>query len=217
MYKTVQQIYVLAGANTQVYSVLSMDTYLGEVKHRCILYLYRILAHIRGSKNIYVYCTYTENAYMYNVLTTYLYNILHSYLHTLGGAKKQHRFGSDEWKWDSLRVAGHAPGMCVAVCCSVLQCIYIFTSIWIFIPRDQKLSALQGMRQVCMLQCVAVCCSVHIYMYVCCSVLQCVAVYVHVCINSHWSWSHSLRVAGHARYVRCSVLQCVAVYIHVYI
>jgi len=74
--------------------------------------------------------------------------------------------------------------------------------------ENEILFALQGMRQVCMLQCVAVCCSV----------LQCI--YTYIFIDSHSSRKKPLLVAGHASgvYVAvcCSVLQCAAVYIHVY-
>jgi len=48
---------------------------------------------------------------------------------------------------------------CVAVCCSVLQCV-----------------AVECMYLLSVLQCVAVCCSVLQCVAVCCSVLQCVAV-----------------------------------------
>jgi len=57
--------------------------------------------------------------------------------------------------------------LCVAVCCSVLQCV----AIW------HELCVLQRVAVCCsVLQCAAVCCSVLQYVAICCTVLQCVAV-----------------------------------------
>ena len=86
---------------------------------------------------------------------------------------------------------------CVAVCCSVLQCVAVTwimhtaahcnTLLHVAVTRDSFVSHYPCVAVCCsVLQCVAVCCSVLQCVAVCCSVLQCVA----VC---------------------CSVLQCVAV------
>jgi len=79
---------------------------------------------------------------------------------------------------------------CVAVCCSVLQCVAV--SVGTLITPQNASHQTSHVRCVCVcdvlwcvLQCIAVCCRVQ-GVTVCCSVLQCVA----VC---------------------CSVLQCVAV------
>jgi len=60
---------------------------------------------------------------------------------------------------------------CVAVCCSVLQCVA--TSEFIE-TRDACVLAMEYVAGV--LQCVAVCCSVLQCVVVCCSALQCGAV-----------------------------------------
>jgi len=79
----------------------------------------------------------------------------------------------------------------VAVCCSVLQGVVHFGTVWCIV-----------------LQCVAVCCSVLQCGAVCCSVLQCVAVlWVHVLQCVAVLWVHVLQCVA----VCCSVLQCVAV------
>jgi len=72
------------------------------------------------------------------------------------------------------------------VCCSVLQCVAVCCRVL----HDALLRVCS--KKWRLLQCVAVCCSV---LFLCCSGLQCVAVYCNVlqCVA-----------------VRCSVLQCVA-------
>ena len=58
---------------------------------------------------------------------------------------------------------------CVAVCCSVLQCV---------VRRERQLALLQGVAVCCnVLECVAVCCRVLQGVAGCCSVLQSVAVW----------------------------------------
>jgi len=56
---------------------------------------------------------------------------------------------------------------CVAVCCSVLQCVAL--------GALGKARVLSGRCVAVVLQCVAVCCSVLQCVVVCCRVLQCVA------------------------------------------
>ena len=68
---------------------------------------------------------------------------------------------------------------CVAVCCSVLQCVVIATLLAHLVEHHKKV--LQCVAVYCsVLQCIAVCCSersrVLQCVAVCCSVLQCVAV-----------------------------------------
>jgi len=75
---------------------------------------------------------------------------------------------------------------CVAVCCSVLQCVVIHR----FSPQ------IEVSLEIVFMMCVAVCCSVLPCVAVCCRVLQCVAVCSSVL---------------HCVAVRCSALQCVAV------
>ena len=89
---------------------------------------------------------------------------------------------------------------CVAVCCSVLQCVAVYR--WpLFVCHHKWLGLSHWVEcvAVCcnMLQCVAVCCMVLQGVKVRCSVLQCVAVSCSVlqCVS-----------------MRCSALQCVAVY-----
>jgi len=55
---------------------------------------------------------------------------------------------------------------CVAVCCSVLQCV-----LWYILHRCATFDQYRA------LQCVAECCSVWQCVTMCCSVLQCVAVF----------------------------------------
>ena len=95
--------------------------------------------------------------------------------------------------------------MCVAVCCSVLQCVAVWTRA-VYSSQDLALqnvavcrSVLQCVAVPCsVLQCVAECCRVLQSVAECCRVLQCVAVCCSVlqCVA-----------------VCCSVLQCVAVYL----
>ena len=77
----------------------------------------------------------------------------------------------------------------VAMCCSVLQCV----AVWTCIRGTQYLS------------CVAVCCSVLQCVAACCNVLQCVAVYrsVSQCVDMY--------LGDPVSFVCCSVSQCVAV------
>jgi len=68
---------------------------------------------------------------------------------------------------------------CVAVCCSVLQCVAAEMVCWTsdFLYYDTKLNS--TMR--CVLSGVAVCCSVLQCVAMCCSVLHCVAVRRYTC------------------------------------
>jgi len=95
---------------------------------------------------------------------------------------------------------------CVAVCCSVVQCLPVeldmcvqatFPQCFPKFPRTLPEYVLMCVDVCCnLLQCVTVCCSVLRCVTVCSSVLQCVA----VCLSV-------LRCVA----VCCSVLQCVAV------
>jgi len=67
---------------------------------------------------------------------------------------------------------------CVAVCCSVLQCVavrYLLSSGWVgyvFIHCKSVLQCVECVAECCsVLQCVALCCSVLQCVAVCCSVL----------------------------------------------
>jgi len=92
---------------------------------------------------------------------------------------------------------------CVAVCCSVLQCVAvwytsIYTDLWIYILKLYVLST--DVLCCSVLQCVAVCCSV---------------IYIHI------YWSINIYLETICVEHRCVVLQCVAVccsviYIHIY-
>ena len=77
---------------------------------------------------------------------------------------------------------------CVAVCCSVSQCVQCVVTTFVATDSADVVTTLQVCVALCCsaLLCVAVCCNVLQCVALCCSVLQCVA----VC---------------------CSVLQCVAV------
>jgi len=108
--------------------------------------------------------------------------------------------------------------MCVAVCCSVLQCAVVY-------------SIHQKAAESRVLQCVAVCCSVLQCAAICCSVLQCVAVCgipqkaaepgrdepcvlrcVAVCCSMLKCVAviRKLPSQGETGRVRCNMLQCVA-------
>ena len=107
---------------------------------------------------------------------------------------------------------------CVAVSCSVLQCV-AETGLGLSATKKSRggeVKLLQCVAACCSialcctaLQCVAVCCIVLHCIAVCCSVLQCVAV--------SSSWFHRLvpntfpSPVLQCVAVRCSVLQCVAV------
>jgi len=91
--------------------------------------------------------------------------------------------------------------VCVAVCCSVLQCVAVWCS-ELLLPFRMGLSLNSSLR--CVLQCAVACCSV----------LQCVAVWcselllpfrMGLLLNS------SLRCVLQCAVACCSVLQCVAV------
>ena len=114
--------------------------------------------------------------------------------------------------------------MFVAVCCSVLQCIYIFSRIRVCVSDVHVFCSVLLCVAVCcsvLYIClrirvcasdVQVCCSVLQCVVVCCSVLQCVAVYIHLfthlCV---YVWCTCLLQCVA---VCCSVLQCVALCIH---
>ena len=101
---------------------------------------------------------------------------------------------------------------CVAVCCSVLQCVAL--------SRSEKDALVFDVCLLCvfLLQCVAVCCSV----LQCCSALQCVAVCVDLAHTgqdpgSDFAACHRAKPRQQAAFslqcgaVCCSVLKCVAV------
>ena len=116
---------------------------------------------------------------------------------------------------------------CVAVCCSVLQCVPTALS---FCIHTLFITALRPYHMwlvdlICVLQCVAVCCSVLQCVAVCCSVSQCVAVCCSVSLQPFYS-AYTPSLLLHTRSntwlvdcicvlpcvaVCCSVLQCVAV------
>ena len=92
---------------------------------------------------------------------------------------------------------------CVAVCCSVLQCVAV-------ILRNVKyISQFFSMKHI------LVCCSVLQCVAVCCSVLQCVAVILRNVnyFSQFFSMKHILMCCSVLQCVAvcCSVLQCVAV------
>ena len=104
---------------------------------------------------------------------------------------------------------------CVAVCCSVLQCVTKqSTTTRHTRPVTNLKSSVTHQKSV--LQCVAVWCSVLQCVAVCCSVLQCVVVYcnvlqcVAVCCSVLQSVAECCSVLQCAA-VCCSVLRCVAV------
>ena len=68
--------------------------------------------------------------------------------------------------------------VCVAVCCSVLQCVAVLQRVAVNVLQTpgSLAAAIRGDAYGIVLQCVAVCCSVLQCVAVCCSVLQCVAV-----------------------------------------
>jgi len=95
--------------------------------------------------------------------------------------------------------------VCVAGCCSVLQCVAVCCSFavtrWTLIYFER---AVRGVVVFCsMLQCVLQCVAV------CCSELQCFAVFCSVLQVSKYEVNVEIQTACVA--VCCSVLQCVAV------
>jgi len=92
---------------------------------------------------------------------------------------------------NTLQHTGEQIHGCRQVCCSVLQCVAVFSS-W---PCLRHSSCTPSYSLTCVLQCAAVCCSV----------LQCVAGF------SSCTPSYLLTCVLQCVAVRCSVLQCVAV------
>ena len=83
-------------------------------------------------------------------------------------ASKEDKTGSGSWPLSLTRVRAASPLyrcllQCVAVCCSVLQCVR---------GPCRSLEYAWLCLSVGVLQCVAVCCSVLQFAAVCCSVLQ---------------------------------------------
>ena len=102
---------------------------------------------------------------------------------------------------------------CVAVRCSVLQCVLQCVAVWAAVSSASLhlgFVYLLPLLHLCcsVLQCVAVCCSVSQCVAVCCSVLQCVA----VCCSVHTS-ALSIFCLSYTYFTVCCkcVLQCVAV------
>ena len=94
---------------------------------------------------------------------------------------------------------------CVAVCCSMLQHVYVTWLVHVTYSTFFKTLYCS------VLQCVAVCCSVLQCVAVCWNVLQCVAV---CCSTYMWCGSYKWHEAPFPRHytaVCYSVLQCVAV------
>ena len=95
---------------------------------------------------------------------------------------------------------------CVAVWCSVLQCVAVCSLICNSTDLSLSEPKVQCVAVCCsLLQCVAVCCRVLQCVAVCCSVLQCVSVCTLICDSTDLSLSEP-KVQ-----VLRSVLQCVAV------
>jgi len=96
---------------------------------------------------------------------------------------------------------------CVAVCCSVLQCI---------LSLKADVQTYNDVAKI--FRCVAVCCSVLQRVAVCCSVLQCVAVCCSACCLSKLMFRVIITVPRFSGVLQrvvvcCSVLQCFAVHI----
>jgi len=108
---------------------------------------------------------------------------------------------------------------CVAVCCSVLQCVlpYKHTAASWGSRTQIKNSFISILLCVAachsVLQCVALCCSVLQCVAVCCSVLQCIADFLHCLLpykHTTASWSSKKHTQNIHTYLYYSVLQCVA-------
>jgi len=99
-----------------------------------------------------------------------------------------------------LRVTSQGPfvgskeGLRVAVCCSVLQCVAVCCSAFMFTPQGPFVGSKEGLRVA-----------------VCCSVLQCVAVHSRSLLGVP-SWVIKRGCVLQCVAVCCSVLQCVAVH-----
>jgi hypothetical protein len=105
---------------------------------------------------------------------------------------------------------------CVAVCCSMGQCVAPPYNVAI---TGLCLGVLQCVAVCCsVLQCVAVCCSVWQCVVVCCSVLQCVAVCLalihvystHLPTNPPPMHSHPHICCRVLRALQCVAVQCVS-------
>jgi len=111
---------------------------------------------------------------------------------------------------------------CVAMCCSVLQCVAALPCSIVGGPRETRDSQTTWR----ILQWVGVCCSVLQCVAVCCSVLQCAAVCCNLYVVVSQEGHERLVIQKHLHVfeldvadrkfhlynaVRCSVVQCVAV------
>jgi len=102
---------------------------------------------------------------------------------------------------------------CLAVCCSVLQCLVSWVGLWHLL----LIAITHIQADVTVLQCVAVCCSVLQRVAACCSVLQCAAVCFNMlqCVAVSCRWGRiltplTLLTPSHVLQCRVavSVLQC---------
>jgi len=91
---------------------------------------------------------------------------------------------------------------CAAVCCSVLQCVAVYYSVWYCTTECSKCSHTES-QVYCGVKCIAVWCRVLQCVTVCCSVLQCVAEVCSVLQCVTVCCSVIQRVA-----VCCNMLQC---------
>jgi len=106
---------------------------------------------------------------------------------------------------------------CVAVCCSVLQCVAAplvkaLTTVHVFARLPVVCCGVLQRVAVCcsVLQCVAVCYSVLQCVAVCCSVLQCVAACCSV-LRSRIKARATVHMFARLPVVCCNSLQCVVV------